>query len=201
MLAEARMEDVQIDVPACLARVRDGDEDACRILMGYLRPLVLRIVRSHLPRRTSEEDLVQMAFIKVFTRLGQYRGEVPLEHWVSRVTVNTCLNQLSYEKVRPELRHADLGVEEEAVVQQLAADTGEVSPELGFASRELVEKLLATLAPADRLVVTLIHLEEKSVEEVAALTGWSRALVKVRAFRARQRMKKELAGITKETFR
>ncbi|HTI71693.1 MAG TPA: sigma-70 family RNA polymerase sigma factor [Candidatus Limnocylindria bacterium] len=195
------MEESEIDVPACLARVRAGDEDASRTLLGYLRPLVLRIVRSHLPRRTSEEDLVQMAFIKVFTRLGQYRGEVPLEHWVSRVTVNTCLNQLSYEKVRPEIRHADLGVEEEAVVQQLATDTTEVSPELGFASRELVDRLLLLLSPADRLVINLMHLEEKSVEEVAQITGWSRALVKVRAFRARQKMKKELATIMKETVR
>lgn len=195
------MDDLELDVPACLAKVRDGDEEASRTLMGHLRPLVLRIVRSHLPRRTSEEDLVQMAFIKVFTRLGQYRGEVPFEHWVSRVTVNTCLNQLSYEKVRPEVRHADLGVEEEAVVQQLAVDTGEVSPELGFASRELVERLMGLLTPADRLVVTLLHLEEKTVEEVAQITGWSRALVKVRAFRARQRMKKELANIMKETVR
>jgi RNA polymerase sigma factor (sigma-70 family) len=198
---EACMDASVLDVAACLIRVRNGDEDAARSLLEHLRPLVLRIVRAHLPRRTSEEDLVQMAFIKVFTKLDQYRGEVPLEHWVSRVTVNTCLNQLSYEKVRPEVRHADLGVEEEIVVSQLAANEGEPAAELGFASRELVGRLMSGLSAADRLVVTLLHLEEKTVEEVAGLTGWTRALVKVRAFRARQRMKKELAALMKETKR
>ena len=84
------MDEPVLDVPACLERVRVGDEDASRELMQHLHPLVVKIVRSHLPRRTSEEDLIQAVFVKVFTRIEQYRGAVPFEHWVSRVAVNTC---------------------------------------------------------------------------------------------------------------
>lgn len=199
VVAAERMETPELDVTACLRQVRAGDETAARQLIVHLTPLVTKIVRSHLPRRTSEEDLMQAVFIKVFTRLDQFRGEVPLEHWVSRVAVNTCLNEISREKVRPELRHADLSEDEEAVLQNLAANTADLPAEQNVASRELVEKMLAKLNPEDRLVITLLHLEGRSVEEVRATTGWSTPLVKVRAFRARLKMKKHLEQLMKES--
>src|SRR5438477_12602094 len=84
------------------------DDEAARALVRQLYPLVAKIVRAHRPRRTAEEDLCQMIFIKVFQKLSQFSGKVPLEHWVSRIADNTCLNQIESEKIRPELRHADL---------------------------------------------------------------------------------------------
>jgi RNA polymerase sigma-70 factor (ECF subfamily) len=195
------MEEPVLDVPACVALVKAGDEDAARDLVRHLHPLVVKIVRSHLPRRTSEEDLIQAVYVKVFTRIEQYRGAVPFEHWVSRVAVNTCLNQIAHERTRPEWRHADLGEEEEQVVRNLAATEAELGPEHEMASRELVGKMLERLNPEDRLVVTLLHLEQKSVEEVRTATGWSAALVKVRAFRARAKMRRHLSELMEETGR
>ena len=192
------MDEPVLDVTACVERVREGDEDAARVLMRHLHGLIIKIVRSHLPRRTSEEDLIQAVYVKVFTRIDQYRGAVPFEHWVSRVAVNTCLNQIAHEKIRPEWRLSDLSEEEEQVVQNLAATDDDLSPEDGLASRELVEKMLARLNPEDRLVITLLHLEQKSVEEVRHITGWSAPLVKVRAFRARAKMKKHLSELMEE---
>src|SRR6202048_1299535 len=87
------------------------DDDAARELVRRLYPLVAKMVRSHRPRRTSEEDLCQMIFIKMFQKLPQFSGKVPLEHWVSRIAVNTCLSQIEAEKIRPELRTADLSEE------------------------------------------------------------------------------------------
>jgi RNA polymerase sigma-70 factor (ECF subfamily) len=118
---------------------------------------------------------------------------VPLEHWVSRIAVNTCLNQIAAEKVRPELRYADLSEEEVAVVQNLAVSTEELAPDRKLASRQLVEHLLTALKPAERLVINLLYLQGHSVEEAHQMTGWSVAYVKVRAFRARQKMKQQLA--------
>src|SRR5881275_40136 len=105
------------------------DDEAARQLVRRLYPLVAKMVRSHRPRRTSEEDLCQMIFIKVFQKLSQFSGKVPLEHWVSRIAVNTCLTQIESEKVRPELRHADLSEEEEAVVNNLAVSPEELAPD------------------------------------------------------------------------
>ncbi len=137
-----------------------------------------------------------MIFIKIFQKLSQFSGKVPLEHWVSRIAINTCLNQIAAEKVRPELRHADLSKEEQAVVENLAASSDELSPNQRFASRQLVEHLLDLLKPAERLVIDLLYLQGRSVEEIRKITGWSMSLIKVRAFRARQKMKNQFAIIS-----
>ena len=139
-----------------------------------------------------------MIFIKVFQKLNQFSGKVPLEHWVSRIAVNTCLNQIAAEKVRPELRHADLSEEEQAVVENLATSSEELAPDRQFASRQLVEHLLELLKPVERLVIDMIYLQGRSVEEIRKVTGWSAALIKVRAFRARQKMKAQLINISEK---
>jgi RNA polymerase sigma-70 factor (ECF subfamily) len=184
--------DARALVKAALAH----DDDAARELVRRLYPLVAKIVRAHRPRRTSEEDLSQMIFIKLFQKLSQFSAKVPLEHWVSRIAVNTCLNQIAAEKVRPELRHADLSEEEQAVVQNLAASSEELGPDRRFASRQLVEHLLDLLKPAERLVIDLLYLQQRSVEEIRQLTGWGASLIKVRAFRARRKMKDQLDKIS-----
>jgi RNA polymerase sigma-70 factor (ECF subfamily) len=187
-----------LDVPACVERVRQRDEEAARLLLHHLYPFVIKLVRAHLPRRTSEEDLAQTIFMKIFANLGQYSGAVPLEHWVSRIAINTCLNQLRIEKVRPELRWSDLSEDESYVLQALASTSDEINPDQHFASRELVEKLLDRLSPEDRLVIHLLHIEGRSIEEIKAITGWKGPLVKVRAFRARQKLRGHLAKLMTE---
>src|SRR5262249_45312480 len=140
---------------AWVARVRDGDEDAAQALIQRLYPTILKVVRSHLPRRSVVDDLVQAVCIKVFRNLHQFSCQRPLEHWVSRIAVNTCLNQLKYETARPELRMSDLTEEQEAVVQQLACTTDELSADQSRAARELLARLMSYLNPSERLVITL----------------------------------------------
>jgi RNA polymerase sigma-70 factor (ECF subfamily) len=184
------MSELGLDVAACVQRARQGDEDAALLLLGHLYPLVLKLVRAHRPQRTSEDDLVQTVFMKVFANLDQYAGDAPLEHWVSRIAVNTCINQLKAGKARPELRWSDLTDEQHYIIETLAATTDELHPADALAAREIVEKLLARLAPGDRLLMTLLHLEDRSVEEVARIIGWGSTRVRVRAFRAHQKLKK-----------
>lgn len=182
-------------VGALVARARHGDDAAARELIRELYPLVAKIARAHRPRRVAEEDLCQMIFIKVFRNLEQYSGKAPISHWVSRIALNECRNQLAAEKARPELRHADLSEEQEAVIENLAATEGELPPDQRLAARDLVEKLLAMLKPAERLVIDMLYLQEKSVAEVQKLTGWTAATVKVRAFRARQKLRRQIGGL------
>src|SRR5437870_12282333 len=85
------------------------DDEAARELVRRLYPLVAKMVRSHRPRRTSEGDLCQMMFIKVFQKLSQFSGKVPLEQWVSRIACNTCLSQIEAEQARPDLPRAEPG--------------------------------------------------------------------------------------------
>ena len=185
-----------LDAGALVEAALRNDDEAARELVRRLYPLVAKLARAHRPRRTAEEDLCQMIFIKVFQKLSQFSGKVPLEHWVSRIAVNTCLNQIEAEKARPELRYADLSQEEQAVVENLAASARELAPDERFASRQLVEHLLGLLKPVERLAIDLLYLQGRSVEEIRKITGWSVALIKVRAFRARQKMKDQLAKIS-----
>jgi len=175
-------------------RARSGDDDAARELICQLYPLVAKIVRGYRPRRTAEEDLAQMIFVKVFQNLAQYSGKVPISHWVSRIAVNTCRNQLMAEKARPELRHADLSEEQAAMLENLASDNA-LSPDRKLAARDLVEKLLVMLKPVERLVIDMLYLQERSVAEVQKLTGWTAATIKVRAFRARQKLRKQIGRL------
>jgi RNA polymerase sigma-70 factor (ECF subfamily) len=187
-----------LDASALVASALQHDDEAARELVRRLYPLVAKMVRAYRPRRTSEEDLSQMIFIKVFQKLPQFSGKVPLEHWVSRIAINTCLNQIQSEKVRPEIRQADLSEEEAAVIANLATVAEELAPDKRFASRQLVEHLLDALKPVERLVIDLLYLQGRTVAEIRKITGWSAPLVKVRAFRARQKMKQQLARISAE---
>ena len=189
------------DLPALVAAALRGDDEAARALVRQLFPFVAKLVRAHRPQRAAEEDLCQMIFIKMFQNLKQYSGAVPLEHWLSRIAINTCLNQIASEKARPELRHADLSEEQAAVVEHLAQTPDEIAPDQRLGARDLVARLLDTLKPAERLVIDLQYLQEKTVEEIRAVTGWSAALVKVRAFRARQKLKAQLARLQEEHAR
>jgi RNA polymerase sigma-70 factor (ECF subfamily) len=184
------------DADALVQGALRHDDEAARELVRRLYPLVAKMVRSHRPRRTSEEDLCQMIFIKVFQKLSQFSGKVPIEHWVSRIAVNTCLTQIEAEKARPELRHADLSEEEQAVVENLATSSDELAPDRQLASRQLVEHLLQLLKPVERLVIDLLYLQGRSVEEIHKITGLGTAAIKVRAFRARQKMKTQLTKMS-----
>lgn len=193
------MDEPAFDVAACLERVRRRDEDAARAMVEHLYPLVIKIVRSHLPRTCTEEDLAQEVFMKMFSRLGQYRGEMPFEHWVSRVAHNTCIDRLRSQQRRPELRWSDLSEEQAAVLEAaMGADRNPDSIE-ALAARDLVETLLECLKPEDRLVITLLDLEQLSVAEIRERTGWNASLIKVRAFRARRKLKNHLQTL-KEHF-
>ncbi len=184
------MADESFDLVGCLARVRQRDQVAARQLVEHLYPLVSRIVRSHLPRRVAEEDLAQDIFLKMFTRLEQYQGNVPFPHWVSRIAVTTCIDQLRAQKRRPEFRWADLSETEAEVLDNVITNERDVLPGDALAARELVQKLLGQLKPDDRMVIQLLDLEQKTIAEISGLTGWNQTLVKVRAFRARRKLQK-----------
>jgi RNA polymerase sigma-70 factor (ECF subfamily) len=179
-----------LDLARCLDRVRANDQAAARELVEYLYPQVIRIVRAHLPRRMQEEDLAQEVFMKMFARLGQFQGTVPFPHWVSRIAVTTCIDQLRAQKRRPELRWADLSQTQADVLDAvMQSDEGQAPTDL-LATHDLVYKLLEELNPEDRLVIQLLDLDQKSVAEIAVITGWNSALIKVRAFRARRKLRK-----------
>ena len=185
------------DLPALLARVRQRDESAARALVERLHPLVARIVRAHLPRGEDEADLRQDVFLKIFARLGSWRGQVPFEHWVSRVTVNTCIDQLRARRARPSVVWSDLSPEQQHLLAERA--TEEPPHPREQLAWELLQRLLETLAPAERLLIRWLELEEKSIAQVCALTGWNSGVVRIRAFRVRRKLKQLYEALEPDT--
>ena len=175
-----------------LRRVSQRDEGAAKRLVEHLYPLVCRIVHAHRPREMAAEDLSQEVFMNVFAHLHQFRGSVPFEHWVSRIAVNTCIDHLRRKRVRPELRWADLDEPRVAALEATLCATEEPSRHQAEYARELVALLLARLDPQDRLIIQWLELEERTVREISTLTGWSQTRVKVRAFRARRKLRNAL---------
>jgi len=193
--------DEPIDVDSCLRRWKEGDEAAAEQLIQHLFPVISKIVRTHLPRRDDEKDLVQEILMKTFSKLHQFKGDAPITHWVSRLALTTCLDRLRAQKIRPEIRRADLSPEESDIFD--AAWLTGSSPDAGaaIAARDLVDKILTSLSPEDRSLILMVDLEGRSLQEVADLLGWSISKVKMRLFRVRPHLRQMIHRLENENER
>jgi len=154
-----------------VARILEGDTALGNEFVERMQPVVSKIVRGRVTRRSEGQDLIQAVFLNVFSSLEQYSGKAPLEHWVSRIAVNSCLNAIAAEKARPELRRADLSEEQAAVIDHLAATTDDLGADEKLSARDLLGHLLEALKPAERLVIDLLHLQQNVVERGALIDG------------------------------
>jgi RNA polymerase sigma-70 factor (ECF subfamily) len=131
------------------------------------------------------DDIAQEVFLRAFRHLAKFRGDAPFEHWLARITVSAC-----YDFLRKERR-----VREQVSLDAHDFDLRDAGADAAMAAgraRELLDFAMRQLSPDERLIITLAELEERPMREIADLTGWSESNVKVRAFRARQSLKKIL---------
>ena len=177
-----------IVTPELLARVRRGEEAGWQELIDLLNPLVTKIIRSQVRRHSDHDDLAQEVFTKIFLKLDQFAGQQPFSHWVSRLTINTCYDWLRRQKVRPLVSYADLSSTQFEILAKHLTDHSTDRGESLTAMRELLDRLIATLKPREQIVIRLLDLEEKSVQEICDLTGWGASKVKVTAMRARRKL-------------
>ncbi len=176
-----------------LARLaREGDESAFAEIVRRYSPRVFRFASRYFRQRERVEEAAQEVFLKAFTELDSYEGRGSLEGWLTRITTTTCLNLLRSAKRRPEMSLSDLTEDEGAWLELHtagAATERHRAAERGMVAADLADRVLETMSPDDRLVLTLIEGEEVSVKEAAEVTGWSESKVKVQAMRARRRMR------------
>jgi RNA polymerase sigma-70 factor (ECF subfamily) len=176
-----------------LARLaREGDESAFAEIMRRYGPRVFRTASRFFRRREQVEDAAQEVFLKTFTQLGSYEGRGSFEGWLTRIATNTCLNLIRGAKRRPELTASDLSEDERAWLENRlagAAAERQRSVERGLVAADLADRVLDTMSQDDRLVLLMMDGEEASVKEVAEATGWTESNVKVKAMRARRRMR------------
>lgn len=169
-------------------RVRQHDEEAARTLAELLYPVVAPIVLANLRRRDDANDLMQDVMLKIFSRLDQFRGEVPLEHWVRRIALTTCFDRLRRQKARPEHLFADLSDSERTALEAALAPEGGPEPDAADALT-LLNRLLDLLPAQEAWLLRQVESENKTIADVCAETGWNPGAARVRLFRARLRLK------------
>ncbi len=173
-----------------------GDDAAFEQIFARHKKRVARVAGNFFNRREKIEDVVQEAFTKIFLALRDYSPQegASFSAWISRIAINCCYDELRRAGRRPEdLANASTSDEAEWFNNPslFTNDSGNV--EAKVISRDLANKLLARLKPDDRLVLTLIAVDEMSVVEIAKVTDWSVAKVKVRAHRARASLRRVLS--------
>jgi RNA polymerase sigma-70 factor (ECF subfamily) len=182
-----------------IAAVLRGDPSSFEPLVKKYSPRVFSTARRYARRESEVEDIVQEVWIKAYQKLGSFRAEAPFEHWLMRLAVRTCYDFLRSHQRNRESSFSDLSSPEVDWLEQFS-EQPEAAGTDSEGARLLVARILEQLSPPARLIITLLEIEDRSIREIAELTGWSVPLVKVRAFRARAEMKKLLAKIAKEKY-
>ena len=182
-----------------IAAVLRGDPASFEPLVQKYSPRVFATARRYARRESEIEDIAQEVWLKAFEKLGGFRGEAPFEHWLMRLTVRTCYDFLRGHQRNRESAFSDLTRPEADWLERFVTQP-EAAAETADAAKLLVGRVLEKLSPPARLVVTLLEIEDRSVREIAQLTGWSVPLVKVRAFRARAEMRKILMKMATEKY-
>ena len=182
-----------------IAAVLQGDTARFELLVTKYQSRIFATARRYARRESEVEDIVQEVFLKAFQKLGSFRAEAPFEHWLMRLAVRTCYDFLRVHQRNREHTFTEITDQESDWLERFVAQPQD-GGEAAMAARALVERVLEQLPAPARLVITLLEIEERSVKEIAQLTGWSVPVVKVRAFRARAAMKKCLEKMTREKY-
>ena len=179
--------------------VLKGDTASFEPLVTKYSPRLFATARRYARREDEVEDIVQEIWSKAFHKLASFRGDAPFEHWLMRMAVRTCYDFLREHQRNRENTFTELTTEEDDWLERVMSAPEQAS-EHSEAAKQLVQKLMNMLSPPARLIIQLLEIEDRSVKEISALTGWSVPLVKVRAFRARAEMRKCLARIARDKY-
>jgi len=178
-----------------LERIRGGAIDDFAEIVRRQQSRVFAILYRYERDAHKVEDLAQETFVKAWRALGQFDGRAPFEHWLSRIAARVALDHLRKEKRRQnEISLPELG---DDALDWLRSDDEKNELDVRNAA-ELLDVAMRELSPADRVVITMQELEGHSVKEIAAAIGASGVAVRVRAMRARAKLRQALEKIAKE---
>jgi RNA polymerase sigma-70 factor (ECF subfamily) len=170
------------------ASIRNGALDDFVEIVRRHQGQVFRVLGRYERDPHKLEDLAQETFLKAWRALGRFDGRAPLEHWLTRIAVRVALDHLRRaRKHRREVALEDLGAD---ALEWLRG--GEARELEAREAAELLAVAMRGLSAAERVVVTLLEIEGRSVKEISALSGSSSVAVRVRAMRARRKLRKAL---------
>ncbi len=180
-------------------RARNGDHAAFNLVVQAYRKRILGTISRLIGRPEDVEDVGQEVFFRLFYSLDQLRSPDVFEPWLHRLTVNASYDYLRRQRRRHESRMADLS-EEHVVMADAAASTARHNDERKRSGvRELVESLLSTISEQDRILLVMKEMEGLTLKELERVYGVTENALKVRLFRARQRILKAYTERQSET--
>ena len=175
------------------------DQEALRVLFRrHERPVYSLLYRMLSNHEDAEESLAEV-FVKVWRAAGSFKGEAKFTTWLYRIASNTARDKLRSRQIRQEVFIDDSIVDEAGIGEQIASPGTDPEKCVLIADEKArVMRAMQDLSEEDRLLVTLYHFQECDYEEIFQVTGVSPANLKVRLFRARQRLRKLCADDERE---
>jgi RNA polymerase sigma-70 factor (ECF subfamily) len=174
-------------------RVLDGDVNAFALLVDAHTPQILGIAARHVPSDRAAE-IAHETFVRAFERLGTFKGESPFVHWLTRIALRRCADYWRGRTRSRETVFSALGTGAREWIESIPdpEDEGlDVHAQRNEAGA-ILDWAMSHLAPDDRLVLTMTHMDGQPLNDVAELMGWSLSKVKVRSHRARRKLREVL---------
>jgi RNA polymerase sigma-70 factor (ECF subfamily) len=176
---------------ALVRRAQSGDEAAFREIVERYQSKVFSIIHGIVRQRNDVEDIAQQVFTKVFFSIRNFDFRSSLITWIYKITVNECFDYLRKKKVRKLVYESDLSEDEVRRVENTEPSVDrQPAADVTLARRDYVVKLLARVSEEERNLLMLKEVEGRSVEELAEMTGMNENTIKVKLFRARQKLVK-----------
>jgi RNA polymerase sigma-70 factor, ECF subfamily len=170
-------------------RAQTGDEAAFREIVERYQSKVFAIIHGIVRQRNDVEDIAQQVFAKVYLSIKNFDFRSSLITWIYKITVNECFDYLRKRKVRKLVYESDLSEDEVRRVENSEPPVDRQAPaDTTLASRDYVLKLLSRVSEEERMLLMMKEVEGFSVEELAEKTGMNENTIKVKLFRARQKL-------------
>ena len=188
---KARVDYAKSDEADLIRRVQAGDEIAFRDVVERYQAKVFSIIFGILRNHNDAEDIAQQVFAKIYFSIRSFDFRSSLLTWIYKITVNECYDYLRKKKVRKLVYESDFSEEDSLKMENTEAAIDKGMPvDKNLAQRDLVNKLLSKISEEDRSLILLKEVEGHSVEELAQMTGMNENTIKVKLFRARQKLLK-----------
>jgi RNA polymerase sigma-70 factor (ECF subfamily) len=179
-------------------RAQDGDEMAFREIVERYQSKVFSLIYGILRNHNDAEDIAQQVFTKVYFSIRNFDFRSSLLTWIYKITVNECYDYLRKKKVRKLVYESDFTEEDALRMENSETARDPKRPvDVTLAQRDLALKLLSRLPEEERTLLLLKEVEGHSVEELAEMTGINENTIKVKLFRARQKLLKVAQRLTR----
>lgn len=176
-----------------IQKAQTGDESAFNRVVAAYRRRILGTVARLINHPADVEDVAQEVFVRLYFSLDQLRTPEVFEPWLHRLTVNAAYDYLRKSRRRMESRMCDLSEQQVILADAAASNQANLSDVRKQETRSYVEQLLSPLSEEDRILLLMKEVEGLSLREMEQVYQVNETALKVRLFRARQRVLKAIA--------